>query len=190
VVNYGKGHSEVFEKIPTLKVIQLKEKCLRCGSTDDLELCKCKTVYFCSKTCREGHRDHLKECSSIQGEARKYNLVTEYFDVKKRSFPNLGSIVPLGKVGLENLGNTCYMNSALQCVLRIEPLVRFFLNNDHLKDLNVANVLGSEGYLACAFGEFVKTFYSTGRRALEPSAVLRVIAKNPQFRGYNHQDSQ
>ena len=82
------------------------------------------------------------------------------------------------------------MNSALQCVLRIEPIVKFFLRNNHLQDLNVGNVLGSEGYLACAFGELVKDFYTTSRRSLEPSAVLRVIAKNPQFRGYNHQDSQ
>ena len=44
------------------------------------------------------------------------------------------------------------MNSALQCVLRIEPLSRYFMRNGHLQDLNVGNVLGSEGYLACAFG--------------------------------------
>ena len=44
------------------------------------------------------------------------------------------------------------MSSALQCVLRLEPLARYFLANEHLKDLNVGNVLGSEGYLACAFG--------------------------------------
>lgn len=82
------------------------------------------------------------------------------------------------------------MNAALQCVLRIEPLARFFLTNQHLGDLNVGNVLGSEGYLACAFGELVKSYYTTVRKTLEPAAVLRVIAKNPQFRGYNHQDSQ
>jgi ubiquitin C-terminal hydrolase len=82
------------------------------------------------------------------------------------------------------------MNSALQCVLRIEPISKFFLRNEHLKDLNVGNVLGSEGYLACAYGELVKSYYTTGRRSLEPTAVLRVIQKNPQFRGYNHQDSQ
>lgn len=100
LINFGKGHSQVFEKVPLLKVLQFKEKCLKCGSMDDLELCKCKTAYFCSKECRQGHKEHLKECSSIQGEVRKYNLVTEYFDVKKKSYPNMGSLVPLGKVGL------------------------------------------------------------------------------------------
>lgn len=50
----------MFDKVPLLKVIELKEKCLRCEGTDSLELCKCKTVYFCSKNCRDAHKDHLK----------------------------------------------------------------------------------------------------------------------------------
>lgn len=52
-------------------------------------------------------------------------------------------ILKYGKVGLENLRNTCYLNSAIQCILRVDKLVKYFANNDHLKDLNVDNVLGS-----------------------------------------------
>jgi ubiquitin C-terminal hydrolase len=74
--------------------------------------------------------------------------------------------------------------------MRVDKLVQFFAKNDHLKDLNVDNVLGSEGHLACAFGELIKKYYSTPKKSLSPIDVIRIIAKNPQFRGSEHQDSQ
>lgn len=64
------------------------------------------------------------------------------------------------------------------------------MSNEHINHLNVLNVLGSEGKLACAFGELVKDFYTTNRKALEPGNTLQIIKKNPQFSGYNQQDSQ
>lgn len=46
-----------------------------------------------------------------------------------------GRVSP-GATGLSNLGNTCFMNSALQCVSNAQPLTQYFLEKDHLLEIN------------------------------------------------------
>ncbi len=47
-----------------------------------------------------------------------------------------------GVVGLHNIGNTCFMNSMLQCLSNSKPLTEYFLSDRYLEELNVDNVLG------------------------------------------------
>ena len=39
-------------------------------------------------------------------------------------------------VGLENLGNTCFMNCTLQQLLHVQPLVSYFLQDDIMNKVN------------------------------------------------------
>ncbi|KAK3718569.1 hypothetical protein LTR37_005073 [Vermiconidia calcicola] len=119
-----------------------------------------------------------------------------------RTSPALGGMVTRGRarrdgrtrgtVGLTNLGNTCYMNSALQCIRSVEELAIYFLSEKYKKDINVGNPLGHHGAMAKQYANLLHLIYSdTTSGAITPSTFKKLLGTaQPMFSGYGQQDSQ
>ncbi|GMR47534.1 hypothetical protein PMAYCL1PPCAC_17729 [Pristionchus mayeri] len=96
-----------------------------------------------------------------------------------------------GVCGLSNLGNTCFMASAVQCLSNVPEITEYFLTDQYLTDLNVSNPLGTEGHLAKVYGHLMKDMWSGRQDSIVPRNFKSVIGKfAPRFSGYAQQDSQ
>lgn len=92
-------------------------------------------------------------------------------------------------VGLRNLGNTCFMNSMIQCLNSIEPLQTFFRDRFRDSDLNHGAEL--KGRLAKEFHSLSEDMQQGRSNSVLSPASLRALLVRyaPQFNGYNQQDS-
>ena len=95
-------------------------------------------------------------------------------------------------VGLRNLINTCFMNSALLCLGHVVPLTSFFLKTiekeiDGHKD---SNPFGNYGEVTSAYAEFIRSIWRDQSSSFSPRQIHDAIRKiAPRFSTYDQQDS-
>jgi len=95
--------------------------------------------------------DELKK----KNKERRDKLLQKYSEDLDMDQENVGS----GLVGLGNLGNTCYMNSALQCLTKTEELTQYLLSMNWYSELNCVSFMGTEGELFVEYAYLVKTMF-------------------------------
>ncbi|CAF1619063.1 unnamed protein product [Rotaria magnacalcarata] len=112
--------------------------------------------------------DHLTVAES---DVNEFSMIS--FEIDDDPIPGL--------CGLTNLGNTCFMNSALQCLSNIPEFTREIRSLGN--EIN-APIIG-------AYAALIRSMWSGEHTITTPSSLLLNISESlPRFRQYQQQDAQ
>ena len=88
---------------------------------------------------------------------------------------SMGSSCPSNMCGLRNVGNTCFMNSILQCIFATPLLNEYFLKGSYDKDLNTRSP--TKGKLAEAYAALIERVRSSTTSSESPTDLKYVVSR-------------
>lgn len=136
---------------------------------------------------RSANKDDFTQLSpeeqQIWLKERRTQLIDEF---KLSQKPNTFT----GKLtGFENLGNTCYMSSILQCLISSKKLSGFILRTDWQNTINVATS-PSRGRLICEYYALLVKVWCFNNFKIVPTEMKALMSKlKKEFAGSNQHDA-
>jgi ubiquitin C-terminal hydrolase len=133
---------------------------------------------------------HSKKLAAKNTHTKGPKVMRDRFSSRYDKSSTKGRPKVAGAVGLSNLGNTCFMNSSLQCLSNTPGLSDYFVEEAYLADINKTNPMGWQGKIAEAYGNMIQDIWSGEYTKVVPSQLKKVLGEfQPRFSGYQQQDS-
>ena len=97
--------------------------------------------------------------------------------------------------GLKNHGNTCFMNSTIQCLAHTDLLAEYFVMDQYKQDLKLrkgqTKKFGTRGEVTEKLALLLKSLWSSQYNSQISSDFKTVVGKyGVQYRGYSQHDAQ
>lgn len=156
--------------------------CFVCMSPAKSQCSRCSAVHYCSRSCQQAHWNYHKSWCKEAGNSS---------DLSRSDFVTVVNIGRRGRVGLQNLGNSCYLNSILQCLSHIQPLTSFFLSNAYVGEVNEGSLFGTKGRLVREYASLIQDLWFDNKKVIYPKTFKLLLGKlNEDWAGSAQHDTE